>query len=176
MTGLFILACGLLALVVHECGHLLAAAVFGIKTKSLRIDPRGIGIVRERGPWFDSMVVALSGPLLNLAFAAAFRDETFRIANLCLGLVNLIPVYGSDGSHILECLAKVECARHDRTLRSGLVDEVRVHDILARMETTQEHFYVSVRTYQDAERLYERIFYAGADTSRITICTEARAA
>ena len=172
MNGLFVLACGLLAMVIHECGHLLTAVVFGIKVKRPRIDRRGIAIVRERGPWFDSMVVSIAGPLINLAFAAAFPDPTFRLANLCIGLINLIPVNGSDGSHILECLSKVENTRHDRLLRAANVDELRVHDVLARMESTSEHFYLTVKTPRDAERLYERLFYAGADTSRVTICAE----
>jgi hypothetical protein len=171
-----LIAFALAAVAIHEAGHYLAAVVFNIRVKGLRVSRFGsIGIVRERGPWFDSLVVSLAGPAFNLAVAAIFwgdRFETFVLANLCVGLVNLLPMSGSDGSHALECLHKIESGKSDRVQRAGYVDDVRVAEILADLaQYPTQAFLIQAKTQAEAEGIYERVFRAGGDTSRLTIST-----
>jgi membrane-associated protease RseP (regulator of RpoE activity) len=174
MTVIFILLAGLAALVIHEGGHYLAACVFGIRTKGIVVDKKGIAIVRERGPWFDCMVVSLAGPLLNVGFAFAWPHGMFMLANLCLGLVNLVPLQNSDGARVLECLFRIENARAFNTRRNGNVDPVKLDSIFDELAASPvaRRVYVSVNSQADAEKLYERLFHAGADTSRVTICVQ----
>jgi hypothetical protein len=159
-----------LAYAIHELGHFLAAEVFGIKTKSVRLGWRGVAIVRERGPWFDSLVVAAAGPAVSLLCAGlTFHLDGFTIANLYVGLVNLIPMPHSDGDHILECLRGMRDARESRLRHNGFVDDFQVQSVLNSLATGTGVRYVTVKTQSDAERLYERILHAGGDTSRLVI-------
>jgi hypothetical protein len=171
-----LVAFALAAVFIHEMGHYLAAAVFNIRVKGLRVSRFGsVGIVRERGPLFDSLVVSLAGPAFNLAVAGIFWGgdyELFVLANLCVGLVNLLPMNGSDGSHALECWGKLETAKPDRVRRGGIVDDVRVAEILADLaQYPEQAFLVQAKTQAEAEGIYERVFRAGGDTSRLTIST-----
>ena len=102
----------LVAVLLHEAGHALAALLLGLRIKGVTFRLWGVGIVREQGPPVDSLIVSAAGPLINVACAALAGDaSTFAVANWCVGLVNLLPISGSDGSHILACLHKIENLR-----------------------------------------------------------------
>lgn len=94
----------LVALLVHECGHLICAQWVGIKVKAFGVNGRGLYLRREAGSPSASLQVALAGPLANLF--VAMISPSVALANLVLAISNLIPLFGSDGDHALDCLAK----------------------------------------------------------------------
>jgi hypothetical protein len=165
------LMCAAVAVIVHESGHYLAALFFGIRVKGFRVTLKGFSLVREHGAWFDCLVVCIAGPLFNLAAAWVTSDELLRTANICLALVNLLPITGSDGSHIFDCVAHIQDVRKYSTRRNGYVNSVQLDDIRRELSEGRT-VYASVRTHADAERLHERLFHAGNDTSRVFISVD----
>jgi Zn-dependent protease len=95
---------GLLAMFAHEIAHILTALALGIKVKRVGFGWKGIFTVREQGPPGKNIIVSLAGPLLNLALLPSWHWlPTFCLANLCCGVVNLLPIEGSDGLRALRC-------------------------------------------------------------------------
>lgn len=111
--------------VLHECGHALAARRYGIATHEIVLYPFG-GIARlERIPEGRAeIVIAIAGPLVNVALAAALfaallaagavsglgQDvlvgraglvQRMFVANVALFVFNLIPAFPMDGGRIL---------------------------------------------------------------------------
>ena len=107
---------------LHELGHALAARRFGIRTVDITLYPIG-GVARlERMPRAPGaeLVIALAGPAVNFAIAAAIGTLFFAsalllgiawslesflgellVVNLGLGLFNLIPAFPMDGGRVL---------------------------------------------------------------------------
>lgn len=103
----------LLALVMHECGHMVAAKAVGLNVPEMEFAPFGgvakIERLTESEPWRET-VVALMGPAVNLLaiMAAAFgahqmgwwtgeAAQTFIRCNIALMAINMIPVLPLDG-------------------------------------------------------------------------------
>ena len=124
MTVLYVLAL-FASVLLHELGHTLVARHYGIRTTEIVMFPIG-GVSRpEREPKpREELWIALSGPLVNLALAAALiawvgaqkgfvslaqlREPTdanlaerVAIGNLLLCVFNLLPAYPMDGGRIL---------------------------------------------------------------------------
>lgn len=94
---------GLLAMALHEAGHLVAALVIGIKIKHVGLRWKGIYTVREAGPPAKSLLVSLAGPFINLLLIATwYWWPTFALANLCFAFFNLLPIEGSDGERVMK--------------------------------------------------------------------------
>lgn len=107
------LACALL----HESGHLLVYWHYFHRWPRLSVSPVGIGL-SMRGVFLPAgreLLLAAAGPLVNFVCSAAailwmrcwgyaYLGYWFASANLLLGLMNLLPVPGLDGAHILRCL------------------------------------------------------------------------
>lgn len=93
---------GVLAMLLHEIGHLVAAFLLGLRIRGVGINWKGLYMVRETGPLGSNLLVSLAGPVANLLIAfLLYRAASFSLANLCFGLVNLLPIQGSDGDRIL---------------------------------------------------------------------------
>jgi Zn-dependent protease len=103
------LGLGILAMLLHECGHLLASFALGVRVKNVGVKwDKGFYIVRVRGTVYQNLVIALAGPLGNLLLiGAAPWPSPFALANVCYALANLLPIDGSDGSRIASCLRQI---------------------------------------------------------------------
>lgn len=100
--------------VSHELGHSLVASGMGYRLNKVTLMPFGAMVsgetegMRER----DEILIALSGPLLNLLVGVLFNalwwtfPETYAFtdviaeANFSLALINFLPVYPLDGGRI----------------------------------------------------------------------------
>ncbi len=106
----------LLALLLHETAHILAAKHLGYTVFELHLLPFGASMrIEERNGWSRAPVwIALAAPASNLiasgmtALTLFFLPQThqdlqaFLIANLCIGAWNLLPVYPLDGGRALQ--------------------------------------------------------------------------
>jgi len=101
---------GIIAMVLHEFGHLVTSLMVGIKVKSVGMCMKGMYIVREAGSPMKNLLVSLAGPLTNVALILLFWhvSTTFTLANLCLAICNLAPVRGSDGDRAWTCFEQMQ--------------------------------------------------------------------
>jgi Zn-dependent protease len=103
---------GLLAMVLHEIGHLCVAQGLGLKVKHVGFCWKGMYTVREAGPPQINLQVALAGPLTNLALMPLwYLSPIFGMANLVCGICNLLPISGSDGTRALHCFHEIRSAK-----------------------------------------------------------------
>lgn len=100
--GLFM---GLAAMLLHECAHLLAALMLGVRVKKVGLKwNKGIYTVRETGPVTRNLLIAFAGPLMNIVVVFSWQwSPTLGLANLCYAIANLAPIEGSDGLRIVQC-------------------------------------------------------------------------
>jgi Zn-dependent protease len=93
---------GVFAMVLHEFGHIGAALVLGVRVKALRARWKGMYIVREPGTPRQNLIIALAGPITNIVLLLGWPlSRQVFLANLCCGLVNLLPIHGADGERAL---------------------------------------------------------------------------
>lgn len=93
---------------LHELGHVAAALVLKVKVHQVGISRKGAYIRREAGTAGQNLVITLAGPGLNLWVALLFHHVSPHLAycNLVIGVVNLLPIPGSDGSRAFGLLGK----------------------------------------------------------------------
>jgi membrane-associated protease RseP (regulator of RpoE activity) len=88
---------GVLAMVLHECGHLAAAGALGVRVKRIGIDwKKGLFTVREQGSVNQNLMIAVE-PWFPM----------FSLANLCCVLANMMPIEGSDGFRVADCWRRI---------------------------------------------------------------------
>ncbi|HVZ84458.1 MAG TPA: M50 family metallopeptidase [Terracidiphilus sp.] len=122
--GLFF---GVVAMLLHESGHIAAALLLGIRVKSVRLGWKGLYTVREMGTPAENLFISLAGPCTNLLLLLLWRfSQDLFLANLCYGVVNLLPIQASDGERVLRLLKQMRSAKaagadapHADTLSSG---------------------------------------------------------
>lgn len=99
-----------LSLLLHECGHMLAAQFLGVKVHEIGLCLKGSYIRRDRAKEaLDDAMISLCGPMLNALVAAAMWTAPgvghwLAIYNLVLLASNLAPLPGSDGMRIVTAL------------------------------------------------------------------------
>lgn len=99
--------CVLAAVLLHELGHLLCAALFRVTPDAVVLSGRGVGITMN----LDCLsgrrrfLVALSGPAVNLLLGgvtALLGFRTWAAIQAAIGIFNLIPIPGLDGGDLLQ--------------------------------------------------------------------------
>lgn len=99
--------CVLAAVLLHELGHLLCAALFRVTPDTFVLSGRGVGITMNLDCLSDGrrFLVALSGPAVNLLLggvAALLGFGTWAAIQAAIGGFNLIPIPGLDGGDLLQ--------------------------------------------------------------------------
>jgi Zn-dependent protease/CBS domain-containing protein len=137
LAGVILVCLVFLCVLLHEFGHALAARRYGIRTPDITLLPIG-GVARlERMPDkpVQEFVVAIAGPLVNVAIAAALGlylwvfdrlphhnsigqfqgslPQLLFLMNAWLVVFNLIPAFPMDGGRILRAFlaTRMEYAR-----------------------------------------------------------------
>ena len=123
------------SVVIHEFGHALTAARFGIRTRRITLLPIGglAEIEREPERPTQEFAVAIAGPATSLllgalsfglyALVAPFSVPLGGIAaylgmaNVALALFNLIPGYPLDGGRVLRALIWGATGSYERSTR-----------------------------------------------------------
>lgn len=118
---------------LHELGHLAAAAALGVHALALEIMPLG-GVVYISGLYRLStakiVLTAMAGPLVSLSAALVailfptFFSLQFALMNLLLCAFNLLPGMPMDGGRVLAALLKV---------RIGIRRSVRIAVTMGRI-------------------------------------------
>lgn len=104
------------SVLLHEFGHALTARRYGIRTRRIVLWPIG-GVAQLEGEPRtpkEELHIALAGPAVNFALAAVLFVvvnvvglptygllSSLMVANLTLGLFNLIPAFPMDGGRVL---------------------------------------------------------------------------
>jgi len=99
------LGLGVIAMLLHECGHIAAALALGVQIKNVGLRwNRGLYTVREAGSLQQNVLIAAAGPFVNFLLVATEPwFPLFSMANFCFALANMLPIDGSDGVRIAEC-------------------------------------------------------------------------
>ncbi len=106
----------LLAILIHESGHLLCALFLDWQRPDIRFSPAGI-VLQYQGMhlWWQEVLVCMAGPAANLLTGgicflcmggritaeSIFLCKTLLFYSIGLAVVNLLPVQGMDGGGIL---------------------------------------------------------------------------
>ena len=97
--------CGwfLLALLLHELGHLAVLACFHRAIRGITLGAGGAKIETEGLSYRQEVLSAAAGPAANLLSAGLTLRilPVFALVSLALAAVNLLPLYPMDGGRIL---------------------------------------------------------------------------
>lgn len=105
--GSGVLLWGAIAALLHEIGHIVAAALFGGRVEALSLSAAGaeLRFCYSSGlSYGHECLVALAGPAVNLLFgvpALWLREYLPAVVCLSIGVFNLLPILPLDGGRIL---------------------------------------------------------------------------
>lgn len=105
--GVGLLPWGLLACLLHELGHIAAAAALGGRVKGLSLTVVGAELHMDyEAPlsYSQDSLVALAGPAVNLLFGGFFTALGWGLAaalTLVIGAFNLLPILPLDGGRVV---------------------------------------------------------------------------
>ena len=115
LTHSYLSISALIAALLHELGHIIAARICKIELGELRLGIFGASLCSR--PMLCSykkeIALCIAGPLVNLILALVAlplcNDSSeflnlFVSSSLFLGILNLLPIYEFDGGRILFCL------------------------------------------------------------------------
>ncbi len=104
----------LLAAVLHELGHVVAACLLRIPLRELRLSSLGARLVLKGRmiSYGEEWALCAAGPIFSLmgaAIAFLLREklpfmELFSVASLFLGVLNLLPVRSFDGGRMADAV------------------------------------------------------------------------
>lgn len=96
---------GIIAMLLHECGHITAVLVLGLHVRKVGIKwNKGLYTVRQGGTAYQNLLIAAAGPFVNLLLVGRGPWlPLFGMANFCYALANMLPIDGSDGVRVAEC-------------------------------------------------------------------------
>jgi len=100
----------LIAVAVHECGHLAVARVFGVPLRRFSVSCGGLLLSFDfsRVSYGKEALVHLGGPLFGVVLSVVFASDTaFSRLSLGLSLWNLLPLSSLDGGGIVRALSSV---------------------------------------------------------------------
>ena len=114
LSGSGISLAALVAAVLHELGHILAAKMLNTHLGELKLGIFGASLSIDSAvtSYKNEIAVAIAGPLTNLLCAlliyctVGIEDrffEAFFVCSLFLALLNLLPISDLDGGRILLC-------------------------------------------------------------------------
>lgn len=127
LDAVLFVSAAFVCVLLHEFGHVFAASGYGIRTPDITLLPIG-GVARlEKMPEkpVQELVVAICGPLVNVAIAAAISTflglglaldpdfhfeqsgrfwEKLMVWNLLMVVFNLVPAFPMDGGRVLRAL------------------------------------------------------------------------
>ncbi len=130
---------------LHELGHSLVAQRLGIRVRAITLMPLGGLAMTESMPRLPSheVMIALAGPAVNFVLAGLFAllqlltgggsvaalasAEFVRyliMANLILGLFNLVPAFPMDGGRVLRALMATRLSYEVATRRAVIVGRI----------------------------------------------------
>lgn len=134
---------------LHEVGHAMAAAAYGVRTRDITLYPIGGVASLERMPErpLQEVAVALAGPAVNVVIAlglllgmtasgmplpflqhphdmAELFVQQMLTANLFLALFNLLPAFPMDGGRVLRALLSIRMPRLRATEAAVMVGTV----------------------------------------------------
>ncbi|MBQ7336033.1 MAG: site-2 protease family protein [Clostridia bacterium] len=102
-----------LAALLHESGHMLAAKCLHIPLRHLRMDLLGarLEVCGRMLSYSEEWLLCAAGPFSSLCFAALASPLwkisslaiAFSCASVLLGALNLLPIRTFDGGRMLEC-------------------------------------------------------------------------
>ena len=90
----------------HELSHITIATLLGNNIKRINVRVCGLSVSLEKNfCGIKAILVYLVGPISNIVLAFLFKniDIIFEI-NMCLALINLVPIKPLDGFNILKVL------------------------------------------------------------------------
>lgn len=133
--------------VLHELGHALTAKAFGVNTRDITLYPiGGIAMLESRPKPKEEFWIALAGPAVNVAIAAAIAPlliffegklpqvftglegtsylQGLFLANVYLPLFNMIPAFPMDGGRVLRAALAMVMPEHRATRLAGAIGQL----------------------------------------------------
>ena len=99
----------LISAAIHECGHIAAMMICGVKVERITVYPFGLDIrVKQRMiSYKQELLIKSAGILVNITAVLCclpFNALFFLFANITLALLNIMPITSLDGGDILEII------------------------------------------------------------------------
>lgn len=126
----WLLLCYVVTIVLHELAHAVVAKSRGYRLNQYTFMPHGISLSGENVLFTkkDEIIIALAGPLFNLAIATVFIaiwwifpvsyafTQEFVFANLITCFVNFLPIFPMDGGRVMLAILSKKHSRKKSVL------------------------------------------------------------
>lgn len=111
------------AVLVHECGHLIATLLCGASIRHVHVTPSGIVMESEGLTPGKQIISSIAGPAAGLCLSLLFRwlpwTAAFAFVHTAL---NLLPIKNMDGSVILHTALSLSCKNSNTEHICGITD------------------------------------------------------